>query len=239
MEAENYLIGLNDQQLEAVEALDNYVRVIAGAGSGKTRVLTTRISYLIDIVGIDPASILAVTFTNKAAREMKARVHNYLGELAAGAWIMTFGALEARIIREDGQVIGWPSNFQILDDQDTNALVAKVLKDTKEELQPYFQLDRQLNVKRLRGVYGGHASDYAQWLLKELDELQERIDILRAGVIVHGAQGPVTDYILFQYLYEKRKSFGCDLDLLPIISYPCTIKDCHIKILPFFIARII
>lgn len=218
MEAENYLIGLNDKQLEAVEALDNYVRVIAGAGSGKTRVLTTRVSYLIDIVGIDPSNILAVTFTNKAAREMKARVHLYLGELAAGAWIMTFGALETRIIREDGQVIGWPSNYQILDEQDANSLVAKVLKDTKDEMQPYFQLDRKLIVKSLRAVYGGNASDYSQWLLKELDELQERIDALRGAVIAHGSQGPVTDYILFQYLYEKRKSFGCDFDDLPLLA---------------------
>lgn len=91
--------GLNPEQEQAVKAIQGYVRVVAGAGSGKTRTLTSRVSYLIDQVGITPENVLAVTFTNKAANEMKMRIKRYLGDAAEGVLVMTFGALEARIIR--------------------------------------------------------------------------------------------------------------------------------------------
>ena len=99
------LEGLNEQQREAVMLADGPLLVIAGAGSGKTRVLTTRIAYLIEKLGIDPTSILAITFTNKAAKEMRERVYNLLGRMAYDIQISTFHSFGLSIIREHYQAI--------------------------------------------------------------------------------------------------------------------------------------
>ncbi|MGU9998268.1 UvrD-helicase domain-containing protein [Latilactobacillus curvatus] len=125
----SYLTDLNPEQLDAVTSIKGYVRVVAGAGSGKTKALTSRVAYLIDEVGIVPENILCVTFTNKAAKEMQQRVNKYLGERASGALIMTFGALEARIICEDGRVIGFPKNYQIIDEEDGKKMLNDIFSD--------------------------------------------------------------------------------------------------------------
>ena len=91
---------LNPKQKEAATYLDSHLRIIAGAGSGKTRVLTYRIAYLIEEVGIEPRHILAITFTNKAANEMRERVVNLLGEYASGALLCTIHSLCVRILRQ-------------------------------------------------------------------------------------------------------------------------------------------
>jgi DNA helicase-2/ATP-dependent DNA helicase PcrA len=110
-----YLSRLNPEQREAAEYFEGPLLVLAGAGSGKTRVLTTRIAHLIHEYGVDPASVLAVTFTNKAAGEMRERVRQLLGEEPAGMWIGTFHAIGARLLRRHAGSIGWASNFTIVD----------------------------------------------------------------------------------------------------------------------------
>ena len=106
---------LNNNQKEAVLADAKYLRIIAGAGSGKTRVLTMRIAHLIQDCNIFPNKILAITFTNKAAREMKERVQNLLEKDSGNPWISTIHSLCVRILREDITVLGWPRNFTIID----------------------------------------------------------------------------------------------------------------------------
>ncbi len=123
-----YLKGLNDVQRSAVEALDGPVLVLAGAGTGKTRVLTTRLVHLIATRRAGPAQILAVTFTNKAAREMRDRVSALLGGPVEGWWLGTFHALAARLLRRHAEVVGLKSNFTILDTDDQIRLIKQLLQ---------------------------------------------------------------------------------------------------------------
>jgi DNA helicase-2/ATP-dependent DNA helicase PcrA len=124
------LESLNPVQAEAVLHTDGPVLIIAGAGSGKTRALTHRIAYLIREHGVSPYTILAITFTNKAAREMAGRVEGLLGErIAKGMWILTFHSTCARILRREHEHVGVPSSFTIYDENDTERLLTQVLKE--------------------------------------------------------------------------------------------------------------
>ena len=120
---------LNDVQRAAVECTDGPVLIFAGAGSGKTRVLTHRIAYLLNEKNVFPDRILAVTFTNKAAGEMKARLERMVGESARDLWVGTFHSMCVRILRRDGRKIGIASNFAIMDDTDQRAIVRDILHD--------------------------------------------------------------------------------------------------------------
>ncbi len=125
------LDGLNDIQRQAVLRTEGPVLIVAGAGSGKTRALTHRIAYLIRECGVAPGQILAITFTNKASREMAERVSALLGgPLARGMWILTFHSACARILRREHTHLGVPSNFTIYDDGDTERLIAGIERDT-------------------------------------------------------------------------------------------------------------
>ncbi|MFB1050577.1 DNA helicase PcrA [Paraliobacillus sp. JSM ZJ581] len=123
------LKGLNDKQQEAVRKTDGPLLIMAGAGSGKTRVLTHRIAYLLDEKDISPRSILAITFTNKAAREMKDRVARLVGAEADKIWVSTFHSMCVRILRRDIDRIGMNRNFSILDSGDQLSVIKNVLKD--------------------------------------------------------------------------------------------------------------
>jgi DNA helicase II / ATP-dependent DNA helicase PcrA len=110
-----WLSSLNPEQRDAVEHFEGPILVLAGAGSGKTRVLTTRIAYLIRELGVDPAAILAVTFTNKAAGEMRQRVRSLLGREPEGMWLGTFHSIGARLLRRHAHLLGWSASFTIYD----------------------------------------------------------------------------------------------------------------------------
>lgn len=126
---EDYLKGLNEPQYAAVTTLQGPLMVLAGAGSGKTRVLTMRIAHLITN-GVDPFNILALTFTNKAAREMKERISKVVGNSnAKSLWMGTFHSVFARILRSEGHLLGYPSDFTIYDTQDALNVIKKVIKD--------------------------------------------------------------------------------------------------------------
>lgn len=120
---------LNQKQKKAATYLNSHLRIIAGAGSGKTRVLTYRIAYLIEEIGIDPSSILAITFTNKAANEMKKRVESILGLNSLGTLICTIHSLCVRILRNHIRVLGYPSHFIIMDEEDQKALLKNIFKE--------------------------------------------------------------------------------------------------------------
>lgn len=134
---DNLTKGMNSQQKKAVLHTDGPMLVMAGAGSGKTRVLTHRIAYLIQEKEINPWNILAITFTNKAAREMKERVHQLLGEEGEGVWISTFHSMCVRILRRDIDLIGYNKNFTIIDTSEAQTLMKRILKELNVDDKKY------------------------------------------------------------------------------------------------------
>src|SRR3954452_2975591 len=121
--------GLNPDQLDAVVHGHGPLLVVAGAGSGKTRVLTHRIAHLINDEGVSPFRILAITFTNKAAEEMRQRVEALVGPVAKKMWVSTFHSACVRILRRDAGRLGYPSNFSIYDQADAERLTGYVIRD--------------------------------------------------------------------------------------------------------------
>ncbi len=126
---DDLLSGLNPAQREAVVHTEGPLLVVAGAGSGKTRVLTHRIAHLIEHEGVSPFELLAITFTNKAAQEMKQRVGALVGPVAEKMWVSTFHSACVRMLRRDGKRLGYPSSFTIYDQADATRLVGYVLRD--------------------------------------------------------------------------------------------------------------
>ncbi len=114
---DNIFDKLNDKQIEAVASTEGYVRIIAGAGSGKTKTLTNRYAYLVQAAGIHPGNILCVTFTNKAAGEMKRRVRSLVGDGYDTSLITTYHGFCVRVLREDAGGLFYPRNFKILDEE--------------------------------------------------------------------------------------------------------------------------
>jgi len=129
MQQKKILEGLNARQREAVETIDGPLLIVAGPGSGKTRVITHRIAYLVNVVGVSPYRIAAVTFTNKAAKEMKERLHDLLGPAVKDMTASTFHAFCAMLLRREGEQIGLSPEFTIYDDSDQQALFKRCLSE--------------------------------------------------------------------------------------------------------------
>src|SRR5881396_2851087 len=130
---EQYLADLNPAQREAVLTTEGPLLVVAGAGSGKTRVLTHRVAHLIAACGVKPSEILAITFTNKAAGEMRHRLDELLGAIARGIWILTFHAACGRILRREAPRLGYRTNFTIYDQADQIRLVKACLEELERD----------------------------------------------------------------------------------------------------------
>jgi DNA helicase-2/ATP-dependent DNA helicase PcrA len=164
-----YLQNLNPEQRRAIEALDGPVLVLAGAGTGKTRVLTTRIAHLIATGRARPQEILAVTFTNKAAREMRERIVTLIGPVAEGmGWLGTFHAISTKLLRRHAELVGLKSNFTILDTDDQIRLLKQVLQaeNVDDKRWPARALAFQIDAWKNRGllpeqVPAGEASAFA------------------------------------------------------------------------------
>ena len=180
----DYSTLLNDKQLAAVSTRAQYARVIAGAGSGKTRVLTYRISYLISEMGVDPNKIVAIAFTNKVAAEMKERALNLLKGVGKGITVSTFHSWCAKFLRKEIDVLGFPNNFTIMDDEDTETLI----KDIGVELG-YKRNDDMVKyaigfiaANKCKGCYpenvllDEHCSDKSKKALKIFHMYEERKD---------------------------------------------------------------
>src|SRR5919198_224419 len=130
---ERYLADLNPAQREAVLATEGPLLVVAGAGSGKTRVLTYRVAHLLNAIGVKPNEILAITFTNKAAGEMRERLEDLLGPVARAIWILTFHAACGRILRRESPRLGYRSNFTIYDQADQIRLTKQCLEELERD----------------------------------------------------------------------------------------------------------
>ena len=178
----NYLDQLNEVQREAVLHKDGPMLIIAGAGSGKTRVLTYRIAHLMN-QGVDAFSILALTFTNKAAREMKKRIAQMVGESEAkNLWMGTFHSVFARILRSEANKLGYPSNFTIYDTQDSVRLISSIIKEMqldKDRYKPKQVLSRISSFKNSLITVKAY---YSSSDLKEADVMASRPKI---GEIYH------------------------------------------------------
>src|SRR5262247_4123688 len=180
------LDSLNPEQLQAITLPGQHALILAGAGSGKTRVLTTRIAWLIQTGAVSPAGVLAVTFTNKAAKEMLARISAMLPVSTRGMWIGTFHGLCNRMLRAHHRDAGLPQAFQILDSQDQQAAVKRLAKgmNVDEDRFPPREIQWFINSQKEEGVRAGDVP-IADENTKRLTELYAAYDeqCQREGVV--------------------------------------------------------
>ncbi len=201
------LEGLNGAQREAVTATEGYVRVIAGAGSGKTRALSHRFAYLVNEVGILPGNILCVTFTNKSANEMRQRIHALTGDNDTG-YINTFHGFCVSILQEDSHVVGYPRSFLVLDNADIDAMLQIIYEERGLTLRDitYGMARNMIEVRKLF-----KEPDYY------LDLITLSLDVLRKKYL---AAERAEDIIFYGYLYQEKKCFGLDYnDLIKFSLY--------------------
>lgn len=186
MDVSYLLDGLNDKQRQAVSAAEQDMLVLAGAGSGKTRVLVHRIAWLIQVMNQSPLSVMAVTFTNKAAAEMRGRIEALMGRDVRQMWIGTFHGLAHRLLRAHYKDAGLPQNFQILDSDDQLRLVKRTIRalNIDEKQWPAKQAQWYINGKKDEGLRAHHidAYDIAEQTHKQIYQTyQEACD--RAGLV--------------------------------------------------------
>ncbi len=204
---EDLLQRLNPAQRQAVTETEGFIRVIAGAGSGKTRALSHRFAYLVEELGILPGNILCVTFTNKSANEMRQRIHQLTGDNDTG-YINTFHGFCVSILQEDSHAVQYPKSFLVLDNSDIDAMLQIIYEERGLSLRDMtFSAARDMiEVQKLfkRPDY------YQDMITLSLDTLKEKYD---------QADSP-TDIIFYGYLYQEKKCFGLDYnDLIKFSLY--------------------
>lgn len=202
-----WLSGLNPEQQKAVMSTEGYVRVLAGPGTGKTRALTARYCYLTETLGVSAKNILCVTFTNKAANEMKQRIRQWLGDLDLG-YICTLHAFCVQFLKEEIHVLHYPKNFIILDVEDQRVLLLKIFEEmglTLKEATIKQKIDEVLEARKLT------AGSYINEIFTlSNSELEKRIQLAT----------DVNDGIFLRYLYEQKKNYACDFnDLINFTAY--------------------
>src|SRR3954465_15114184 len=181
-EPDPYLEDLNPAQREAVLTTEGPLLVIAGAGSGKTRVLTRRIAHLLAAVGVRPSEILAITFTNKAAAEMRERIEDLVGPPSRAAWVMTFHAACGRILRRESQRLGYRSNFTIYDSADQIRLTKRCLEELERDPKRFTPRGIHSQISNAKNTLVGPdeytervASFYDQTVAEVYDLYQKRL----------------------------------------------------------------
>lgn len=196
---------LNAAQLEAVTTTEGFVRVIAGAGTGKTRALTHRFAYLVNDLGILPGNILCVTFSNKAANEMRQRIRRVTGDNDTG-YICTFHSFCVSVLQEDSHAVGYPQSFLVLDNADIDAMLQVIYDERKITLrEKTFSKARDM-IEVLKTI---ERPDYYLDLISlPLAELKQKYLDARK----------VDDIIFYGYLYQQKKCFGLDYNDLIIIT---------------------
>ena len=198
------LAGLNEEQTEAVTTTEGYIRVIAGAGSGKTRALTHRYAYLVNELGISTSNILCATFTNKAANEMKKRIRTMIGDSDTG-YVSTFHGFCVQLLREDIHTINYPQNFVVLDTEDTEAILKSVYEAVGIQSKNFtFEMARKhISAKKCK--------DFVQmpyFLMLDNEALRQEFE----------KEQDIKKKILLGYIYEQKKCYGLDYDDLIIVA---------------------
>lgn len=209
------LENLNPSQQKAVTTTEGFVRVIAGAGSGKTRALAHRFAYLVETLGILPGNILCVTFTNKSAAEMRQRIHLLTGDNDTG-YINTFHGFCVSVLQEDSHAIGYPKRFLVLDNNDIEAMLALIYEERGLTLR-----DRTFSAARdmieIRKLFK-EPDYYKEMLALSLDHLKDRYMQATAA----------DDIIFYGYLYQEKKCFGVDYN--DLIKFTLYIFETHADI---------
>lgn len=201
------LEGLNDAQLEAVTATEGIIRVIAGAGSGKTRALSHRFAYLVNEIGILPGNILCVTFTNKSANEMRQRIHNLTGDDDTG-YINTFHGFCVTVLQEDSHAVQYPKSFLVLDNSDIDAMLKIIYEERGLTLRDMTFAKARDMIEILKLV---RRPDYY------LDMITMSLDVLYGKYLEATS---TEDIIFYGYLYQEKKCFGLDYnDLIKFTLY--------------------
>lgn len=192
----DYLKQLNPQQLEAAITTEGYIRVVAGAGSGKTGTLTARYMYLVEQLGISTANILCVTFTNKASAEMKKRIRRHLPDQDLGR-ITTFHGFCVSLLKEDCHVVQYPTTFIVLDEEDKESILRNVFEDLGIT-------SRDLTIKEAVDHIGWRKGGrgYVKTLIGNPEKLRQ----------LANDAATLKDKVMYRYFYEQRKCYGLDFD---------------------------
>ena len=201
------LQGLNQAQREAVTATEGFVRVIAGAGSGKTRALTHRFAFLVNELGILPGNILCVTFTNKAAAEMRQRIHQMTGDNDTGR-INTFHGFCVSVLQEDSHAVQYPKSFLVLDNADIDAMLQIIYEERGLTLRD-MTFSAARDMIEIRKLFKD-PEYYEDMITLPLDTLREKYERAVSA----------SDIIFYGYLYQEKKCFGLDYnDLIKFSLY--------------------
>lgn len=200
---DNFIDELNEQQKEAVTTTEGYVRIIAGAGTGKTKALTYRYAYLVDELGISTSNILCVTFTNKAAREMSKRIRQMIGDSDTG-YICTFHGFCVKLLREDIHAINYPQNFVVMDSEDTEDILKTVYENAHIQSRTYtFDMAR----------------DHISTMKNEMQHITYLADISNDRLLAdYEKASDIPEKVFLGYLYEQKKVYGLDYDDLITIA---------------------
>ncbi len=209
--------NLNDKQIEAVSATEGYVRIIAGAGSGKTKTLTHRYAYLVEAAGIHPGNILCVTFTNKAAGEMKKRVRALVGDGYDTSLITTYHGFCVRVLREDAGRLFYPQNFAILDEGDQK----KILEEIYAELE--IKLDRASFENILEKIHAVKVKE-------------DYVSMFVSGDFGVKKGDSSEDNIIRMYMQREKNVFGLDFD--DLISFTFAIFENYPEVLEKWTERL-
>ena len=204
---EESMKGLNAAQEEAVTSTEGFIRVIAGAGSGKTRALSQRFAYLVNEIGILPGNILCVTFTNKSANEMRQRIHHLTGDNDTG-YICTFHSFCVSILQEDSNAVQYPKSFLVLDNSDIDAML-KIIYEERNLTLRNMTFSKARDMIEIRKI-SKEPEYYLDMITMSLDTLRQKYE---------EAVNP-SDIIFYGYLYQEKKCFGLDYnDLIKFSLY--------------------
>ena len=198
---------LNRSQTEAVTATEGYIRVIAGAGSGKTRALSHRFAFLVNEIGILPGNILCVTFTNKSANEMRQRIHNLTGDNDTG-YINTFHGVCVSVLQEESYAVQYPKSFLVLDNSDIDSML-KIIYEERGLTLRNMTFSSARDMIEIRKLYK-EPEYYQDMITMSIDQIYEKY-----------MQATETSEIIFYgYLYQEKKCFGLDYnDLIKFTLY--------------------
>lgn len=207
--------NLNNKQKEAVLETEGYVRVIAGAGSGKTLTLTKRYIYLVEELGVSSENILCVTFTNKAANEMKTRIRKEIGDKSA-SYICTFHGFCVQVLREDIHIINYPHNFMILDEEDSEHILRNIYKELgiNSSVATFKEMRAKIHKFKSNNEYINYFMDFSNDKLK--------CDISNTNSL--------DKKIILKYIYEEKKNYALDFDDLIFITFEILGKNEEVKV---------
>jgi DNA helicase-2/ATP-dependent DNA helicase PcrA len=209
----NILEGLNEQQRQAVTATEGFIRLIAGAGSGKTRALSHRFAYLVNEIGIMPSNILCVTFTNKSANEMKQRIRRLTGDSDTG-YISTFHSFCVSVLQEDINAVQYPKSFLVLDNADIDTML-KIIYEERGLTLRHMTFAKARDMIEMRKIFK-EPEYYEDMIALPLEQLQQKyLDAAAAD-----------DIIFYGYLYQEKKCFGLDYnDLIKYVLHIFSVNE--------------